>query len=163
MSAGILQGLTNLVGGSLTGGIADIIKLFKVDPNLLLANQEKMAEIQAGMQGRILDGIAAQNVAQSEVNKTEAASGSLFVAGWRPAIGWTCGIALFCQFIVAPFLNWGTALYAAKTGMHLAVSFPSLDMGTLLTLLVGMLGLGGMRTFEKISGVPDSQPLKGGK
>lgn len=161
--ADILSGLTSLVGGSLTGGIADIIKLFKVDPNLVLQNQEKLAEINAAMQGKIVDGIASQNIAQAEVNKSEAASGNMFVAGWRPAIGWVCALALGFQFIVAPFATWGVSIYAAHTGQHLSIPFPTLDMGTLLTLLLGMLGLGGMRTFEKVNGVPDSQPTKGGK
>lgn len=92
-------------------------------------------------------GELAQIAAQLEVNKVEAANPSVFVSGWRPFVGWVCTVALAIQFIAAPALTWGAALAG-----H-AVIFPSLDMGTLLTLLGGMLGLGGLRTVEKLNGV----------
>lgn len=84
---------------------------------------------------------------QLEINKVEAASSSVFVSGWRPAVGWVSVTGLAVQFIVNPFCTWGAAL------MGHPVQFPPLDMGTLMTLLVGMLGLSGMRTVEKLSGV----------
>ena len=78
---------------------------------------------------------------QLEINKTEAASGSLFVAGWRPAVGWLCCASLAYQFIVRPLLiTWGKPA-------------PGLEVGDLLTILLGMLGLGGLRTKEKLAGV----------
>lgn len=83
---------------------------------------------------------------QLAVNQVEAASTNLFVAGWRPFIGWICGSGLGFQFLVRPILMWGTAL----AGLHADV--PSLDLSTLLTLLAGMLGMGGMRTMEKLQG-----------
>ena len=92
-------------------------------------------------------GELAQIAAQLEVNKVEAANPSVFVSGWRPFVGWVCTVALAIQFIAAPALTWAAALAG-----H-AVIFPSLDMATLLTLLGGMLGLGGMRTVEKLNGV----------
>jgi hypothetical protein len=86
-------------------------------------------------------GELAQISGQLEINKVEAASGSVFVAGWRPYIGWVCGTGLAYQFLVYP----------------VAVAFipkiVQLDMGTLLTLLAGMLGFGAMRTQEKLNGV----------
>lgn len=84
---------------------------------------------------------------QMDINKAEAGSSSVFVAGARPFIMWVCGIGLAMQFLVSPLLQWGAAMFG-KT-----VILPPLDMGTLLTLLLGMLGLGGMRTFEKLNGV----------
>ena len=87
-------------------------------------------------------------LAQIEVNKAEAASGSLFKGGWRPFIGWVCGIAFAYHFIFQPFLIF---LYAT-----FGVSIPDLpefDMGTLMPVLMGMLGLGGLRTFEKAKGI----------
>ena len=84
---------------------------------------------------------------QLAVNQAEAASGNGFVGGWRPFIGWVCGTGLAFQFLVAPLGTWGAAL----AGHPVAV--PDLDMSTLSTLLIGMLGLGGMRTLEKIQGV----------
>jgi len=81
---------------------------------------------------------------QLEINKAEAQHKSLFVAGWRPFIGWTCGIALAWHFVIAPFIMFVCA--------YLNVVIPELpqfDMGSLMTVLMGMLGLGGLRTFEK--------------
>ena len=83
---------------------------------------------------------------QLEVNAVEAASASMFVAGWRPAVGWTCVIGLLYTFLLRPLLSW-------LSGMIDIPVPPMLDMGDLFTLLAGMLGLGGMRTFEKLNGV----------
>lgn len=83
---------------------------------------------------------------QIAVDQVEAASPNMFVAGWRPFIGWVCGAGLAYQFVAAPLLSWGVALIGHP------ITAPSLDMGTLVTLLFGMLGLGGMRTAEVITG-----------
>lgn len=80
-------------------------------------------------------------LAQIKLNTTEAASGKLFVAGWRPFVGWTCAIALFFNFIIFPF----------ATAYGLAI--PVLDVATMMPVLLGMLGLGGMRSFEKLNGM----------
>tara|TARA_A100001388_G_C28405442_1_gene328019 strand:+ start:157 stop:528 length:372 start_codon:yes stop_codon:yes gene_type:complete len=84
------------------------------------------------------------NKAQLEVNKVEAGSTNLFVSGWRPFVGWTCGVALCYHFILQPFLTF--LLYA----FGYQIVLPTFDMGTLTTILLGMLGLGGMRSFEKV-------------
>jgi len=81
--------------------------------------------------------------AQLEVNKTEAAHRSLFVSGWRPAVGWTCCIGLASQYILIPMANFALAL-ADST-----IEIPVLDMATMMPVLMGMLGLGAMRTVEK--------------
>ena len=81
------------------------------------------------------------NKAQLEVNKVEAGSTNLFVSGWRPFVGWTCGVALCYHFILQPFLTF--LLYA----FGYQIVLPTFDMGTLTTILLGMLGLGGMRSF----------------
>ena len=82
-----------------------------------------------------------QIMAQLQVNKQEAAHKSLFVAGWRPSVGWVCCSALAANYIVFPLLG------AAD------VNIEALDLATMLTILLGMLGLGGMRTYEKRAGV----------
>lgn len=92
-------------------------------------------------------GELAQITGQLAVNQAEAANPTLLVSGWRPFIGWVCGIGLATQFIVNPFATWIAAL------LKHPLVFPSLDMGTLMTLLVGMLGLGGLRSYEKVQGV----------
>lgn len=87
-------------------------------------------------------------LAQIEVNKAEAASGSLFKGGWRPFIGWVCGVAFAYHFIVQPFLVFLIAVF----GLALP-ALPSFDMASLMTVLGGLLGLGSLRTFEKYKGV----------
>lgn len=83
---------------------------------------------------------------QLAVNQAEAGNANIFVSGWRPFVGWVCGVGLLTQFLIGPYMTWGAALFGK------VAAFPTLDMGTLLTLLLGMLGLGGMRTMEKLQG-----------
>ena len=84
---------------------------------------------------------------QLEVNKVEAASKSLFVAGWRPFIGWVCGLGFLSNFILIPMANFGLAL------ARIAVVVPMIDTAQMMPVLLGMLGLGGMRTVEKLNKV----------
>ncbi len=83
---------------------------------------------------------------QAGINKIEASNANIFVSGWRPFVGWICGGGLGIQFIVRPIFTWIAALIGHPT------EFPSLDMGTMVTLLTGMLGMAGMRTYEKLNG-----------
>jgi hypothetical protein len=83
-------------------------------------------------------------LAQIEVNKAEAASGSVFKGGWRPAVGWVCASAFAYHFVLQPILLFVVAL----TGTQLP-TLPEFDMSTLLPVLGGMLGIGGLRTYEK--------------
>ena len=85
--------------------------------------------------------------AQIEVNKTEAAHKSLFVSGWRPAVGWTCCLGLAGNFLVIPFSNFVMALAGSD------IVIPLIDVSTMMPVLMGMLGLGTMRTIEKINNV----------
>jgi uncharacterized membrane protein len=84
---------------------------------------------------------------QFDANKNEAANPSIFVAGWRPFVGWVCGGGFAMQFVLGPLLQWASGLVGHT------VTFPPLDLGTMMPLLLGMLGLGGMRTVEKVQGV----------
>ena len=84
------------------------------------------------------------NKAQIEVNKVEAGSTNLFVSGWRPFVGWTCGIALCYHFVLQPLLMF----ILSSTGNPMEL--PGFDMTTLTTVLMGMLGLGGLRSYEKV-------------
>lgn len=86
---------------------------------------------------------------QLAINAKEAQHGSIFVAGWRPGIGWICGFALGWNFILHPILMW----FAFITGVEGLDKAPTLDTGELSTILLGMLGLGGLRTYEKRFGV----------
>ena len=87
-------------------------------------------------------------LAQVEINKAEAASGSLFKGGWRPAVGWICAIAFGYHFVLQPLL----VFVLTASGVDLP-DLPEFDMGTLLTVLGGMLGIGGLRTVEKAKGL----------
>ena len=84
---------------------------------------------------------------QLDANKTEAASSSLFVAGWRPAVGWTCAMGCAWNWLGLPVMKAALAV----GGVALAVS-PA-DLSEMLPLLFGLLGMGGLRTVEKINGV----------
>lgn len=87
-------------------------------------------------------------MAQVEVNKAEAQHRSIFVAGWRPFIGWTCGVALAYHFVANPLIMFAVTV----AGVDIP-TLPSFDMDSLMTVLLGMLGLGGMRSFEKMKGL----------
>jgi hypothetical protein len=87
------------------------------------------------------------SLGQIEVNKVEAASTDIFTSGWRPFVGWTCGAAFAYKFVLAPFIVLGL------TAAGHPISLPVLDFTEMSTILLGMLGLGGMRTVEKIKGV----------
>ncbi len=83
-------------------------------------------------------------LSQLEINKAEAASGSLFKGGWRPAVGWICAIAFGYHFVLQPLL----VFVLTASGVDLP-DLPEFDMSTLLTVLGGMLGIGGLRSYEK--------------
>jgi hypothetical protein len=88
------------------------------------------------------------DLAQIEVNKVEAASSSVFVAGWRPFIGWVCGLGFVYQYILRPMLPWALSI----AGVDDVPALPALD-GSLMELTLGMLGLGALRTLEKVKSV----------
>lgn len=99
---------------------------------------------------------------QIEVNKIEAAHQSLFVAGWRPAIGWVCAIALGYSFVAHPIIEWGITM-AGMSASHLelvdgrevviaGITAPSLNIAQLSSLVFAMLGMAGLRTYEKRAG-----------
>lgn len=107
------------------------------------------AELQKALleqQGEINKAIADAAKAQTEVNLKEAEHPSLFVSGWRPAVGWICVAGCFYGFAFQPSLAWLSGLIGVGAP-------PVLDMATLMGLLGGLLGLGGLRTYEKVQGV----------
>lgn len=109
------------------------------------ARAEAMAQIIVAAQ--------AADQAQNDVNKQEAASSSIFVAGGRPFIIWVCGAALAFQYIIRPLVTM------ALTALHRPdIILPGMD-DTLWQLMFGMLGMGGLRTYEKIKGVATIGPL----
>ena len=91
-------------------------------------------------------------LAQLNINKTEAASSSLFVSGWRPAIGWVCGFSLCYAAIIEPIARFMALVIFAYVGV-----FPVIDTDITMQILMGLLGLAGMRTFEKHKGVENGR------
>jgi hypothetical protein len=84
---------------------------------------------------------------QLEVNKVEAAHKNMFVAGWRPAVGWVCVAGMAGNFILIPFANFALALSSSD------ITIPLIALSEMMPVLMGMLGLGAMRTVEKTKGV----------
>lgn len=136
-------------------GIGSVIEAVgKVAGDLITTDKERLA---AAIENRKLDLEErridqAIDLAQINVNKTEAATGSLFNGGWRPAIGWTCAISLFCYYV--PYVLAATVLWVIQviqTGQ--LMSRPDLGIADLLGLVFAMLGISSLRTAEKIKGV----------
>ena len=120
----MLKGLLRILGIGKTGDLSglgleirELIKGKEIDP-------QKLIEL------------------QGEINKIEAQHRTIFVAGWRPFIGWVCGVALAYNFVLRDLLIWFIGPEQVP---------PALQMEHLMTVLIGMLGLGGMRTFEKFN------------
>ena len=125
----ILPALTNIVSRFLPG------------------DKEARAKAEREIENQLANHLAKIDIAQLEINKTEAAHRSIFVAGWRPFIGWSCGISLCWTYVCVPILQF----ILVQTGN--VIELPSLDMSQMMPVLMGMLGLGGLRTFEKFKGV----------
>ena len=121
----------------------------KVAGDLITTDKEKM---QLEIENRKLD--QAIDIAQIQVNKEEAKSSSLFVSGWRPAVGWIGAAALAYQFLFYPLLGWGWKWLQAMNYVPAEMSPPPLlDAEQLWVMLSGILGIAGMSTFEKQKGV----------
>jgi hypothetical protein len=131
-------------------GIGSVIEsVGKVASDLITTDKERMElELEAKRIDQAID------LGQMEVNKVEAANQNLFVAGWRPAIGWVGAGAMFYQFLLYPLLVWGwTWMQAEQIVPQDVKPPPMLDTDALWVILSGMLGIAGMRSFEKSRGV----------
>lgn len=106
------------------------------------------AKAKEDFENQLLAAVTQASAAQNKINEIEAANQSVFVAGWRPFIGWVCGIGLLWAFIIQPVMVW------AITSFHLSVhNLPVINTDGLYQLVLAMLGMGGLRTFEKWKGV----------
>ena len=132
---------------ALLGTVVDGFLKFIPDTNERLRAKEML-------EGQLITIVSAATQGQLEINKQEAAHNSLFVAGWRPFIGWVCGVGIAWQFVFTPIANWVLLLIvAANPDMPTLPELPMLDIGELMSLVMAMLGMGGLRTFEKMRGV----------
>ena len=121
-------------------GIGSVADLANTVINKLWPDKSEQEKAQIAMAVQVVQG-------QMDINKQEAASSSLFVAGWRPFIGWTCGSACWWNWIGISMVKTGAALVGYQ------IVLESADISEMLPILMGMLGLGGLRTFEKVKGV----------
>jgi hypothetical protein len=129
------------VGGLAQGLFALIDQLFTSEEE---RQDAKLRLIELQQKGQL---------AQLAVNAAEAQHENIFVAGWRPFIGWVCGFAFAYTFIFQPFATFIIWAIGTFTDVSINIStLPTLDMSTLLTVLGGMLGLGALRTYEKATG-----------
>lgn len=128
--------------------VGDVIDAVKDIVSEVIVDRDKKNEILA----RIDERLHLETMAQIEVNRTEASSNSVFVAGWRPFTGWVGGVGLAYSAVVEPLASW-----LAKVIFNYSGSFPVINNELLLYILGGMLGLGGMRSFEKAKGVADNK------
>lgn len=126
--------------GNLIGPVTGILDKFIEDKD----TKNKLAHEISTMAERHAQELAK---GQLEINKTEAASRNIFVAGWRPFIGWVCGVAMAYNYVLQPMLIFGLAQ------ADYLVTLPSIDLSEMMPVLLGMLGLGGLRSFEKFKGV----------
>jgi hypothetical protein len=101
----------------------------------------------ADIEKALIDNAAQINLAQAETNKIEANHRSVFIAGWRPFLGWVCGIGFSWIFVLNPILQWGLALYGINAVL------PQLQTDVLMELTIALLGLAGLRSWEKSKGI----------
>jgi hypothetical protein len=124
------------VAESIVGVAGKVLNKFVADKDLRIKLQHELKTA-----------FHSANLAQIDLNKQEAAHHSMFVAGWRPFVGWTCGFALAYHFIISPILSFILVLAGIDTPI------PKFEFSQLSTILMGMLGLGGLRSYEKMKGV----------
>jgi hypothetical protein len=135
------------VGKTVAGLFQTIISRVWPDPADAARATQAMAELEQAGEFKRLDFALQEMQMQVDVNKIEAANPSVFVSGWRPAVGWVCTIALFWHFIGRPFAAWILLLNDIQT------EIPVVEMMDLWVILGGLLGIGGMRSYERAHGV----------
>lgn len=138
--------------------ISDLLKPIKDLVSEVVVDKDKRDQVNLELK-KLEDGaqarLDAQTSAQIEVNKVEASSDSTFVAGWRPAVGWVGAAGFAWITLLQPMGSWAAAvLFEYKGG------FPTINADILIYMLSGLLGFGGLRTFEKYKGVAGNGPLE---
>jgi len=121
--------------------IGDVVGRF------LPEDKEAAAKAKREIEAELTKHLAQIDLAQLDINKAEGQHRSMFVAGWRPFVGWTCGVALAYTYVLQPIL----VFILAQAGY--LVQLPAMDLSVMMPVLLGMLGLGGLRSFEKFKGV----------
>ncbi|MDI9349104.1 MAG: holin family protein [Candidatus Symbiobacter sp.] len=125
----------------------DLIERLIPDPVAQMSAKLKLAELQAKGELESISAHLQLNIEQIKLNAAEEANNNSFRAGWRPFMGWVCAVGFLYEFLLCPIINGGL-IYFVK-----AAPMPSIDTSALMTLLTGMLGIGGLRTIEKLQGI----------
>ena len=120
------------ITNSVVGIAGSVLNKFVADKNLKMKLEHELkTQLQTA------------NLAQLEVNKLEAQHKSIFVSGWRPSVGWVCSLAMLYHFILAPMIQFAVGIAGIQ------VDLPEFDFSQLSTILMAMLGMAGLRTYEK--------------
>lgn len=127
--------------------VSSALDLGKALVEKLFPDPQKKAEALQQLEQMRQSGDLAVIAGQIDINKIEAANPRFFISGWRPFIGWICGLALATSLVAGPLIQWGTTIAGHQ------VILPKMDTELLTTLLISMLGMGGLRTVEKLQGV----------
>lgn len=127
--------------------LGDILKRVLPDPQM--AEDAKLKLVDLAQRGELanLDADLKVALGQLAVNQAEAATGNVFIGGWRPFIGWACGVGLAYAFLLYPLLTWAAALWQP------GFAPPALVVDHLMELVIAMLGMAGLRSWEKFKGV----------
>ena len=121
-----------------------------------IPNVNERAKAKEEFEKQLLDVVNQANLQQLKINEIEAGHKNIFVAGWRPFIGWICGAGILWAFIIQPVAVWITKVFCPE------VELPVINTDGLYQLVLAMLGIGGLRTFEKYKGVARNiSPMKG--
>jgi hypothetical protein len=118
----------------------------------LVPDKNAAAKAKQDLAAQLQTAVLTAEQSQLDIDKTEAASPSVFVSGWRPGVAWVCVFGFAYQFLLQPFIGYGLSIYS--TYNHLVIPPPpTLDSTQMMTLLFALLGLAGTRTLEKVNGV----------
>jgi hypothetical protein len=121
-----------------------------------IPNPNERAQAREELEKELLNAVTQASLQQTKINEIEAGHRSVFVAGWRPFIGWVCGVGILWSFIIQPIAVWGVKAFGDSS-----VVLPVIETDGLYQLVLAMLGMGGLRTFEKMRGVArNTSPFK---
>jgi hypothetical protein len=147
-----MSAITDLIGGVVAGLGDTAIKIRTAITGIDPAKQAEITELTMNIQATAAKLENDTVIAQADIDKQEAASTNLFVAGWRPAVGWACAIAFGVNFLLLPIAQWIIQVAGIIGADGKPLMLFRLDLTTMLPVLIGMLGLGAYRTVEKING-----------
>lgn len=161
MAGGIIG---SIIGAALPGVLPSITETAKIlverlvpDPAARAQAQKELEEVISAREAAVAQAISEQNAAQNAVNLAEAQGNDRFSSRWRPAAAWVCVAGFAYQFVFAPIMTWAAAIIGAAAGIAFPVP-PTLSTGDLMPVLLGLLGLGAQRSYERVNGVPGAIP-----